>query len=92
MILRLLAAKDQQVAEREHRRQGRGDVGEAALTVDNKRLTLRTLQTMAEENVDFLDPLLTQTARDEAIASFDRKDFRELSRKLEVAWLEPGSE
>lgn len=65
---------------------------EAALTVDNKRVTVRALRTMAEENVDFLDALLAQTAtnRDESIASFDRKDFKKLSRKLEVEWLEPG--
>jgi predicted nucleic-acid-binding protein len=64
----------------------------AALTVDNKRVTLRALQTMAEENVDFLDALLAQTARarKESIASFDRKDFKKLSRKLEITWLEPG--
>jgi predicted nucleic acid-binding protein len=64
---------------------------EAALTVENKRVTLRALRTMAEENVDLTDALLAETARarDEAVASFDRKDFRKLARKLEVDWLEP---
>lgn len=65
---------------------------EAALTVDNKRVTLRALRTMAEENVDLLDALLAETAhaRGESVASFDRKDFRKLARKLEVDWREPG--
>lgn len=67
---------------------------EAALTVDNKRVTLRALRTMAEENVNLMDALLAETARarGEAVASFDRKDFRKLARKLEVDWLEPGLE
>lgn len=64
---------------------------DAALTVDNKRVTLRALRTMAEENVDLIDALLAETARarGEAVASFDRKDFRKLARTLEVDWREP---
>lgn len=42
---------------------------------------------MAENNVDFFDALLAETARSrrEGVASFD-KDFR----KLDVEWREPG--
>lgn len=58
-----------------------------ALRVDGARTIVRALETMAENNVDFTDALLAETARSrgEGVASFD-KDFR----KLDVAWREPG--
>jgi predicted nucleic acid-binding protein len=58
-----------------------------ALRVEGMRTVVRALEVMAENNVDFADALLAETARSrsEGIASFDR-DFR----KLDVEWREPG--
>lgn len=58
-----------------------------AVRVEGARVVARALETMAENNVDFADALLAETARSrgEGVASFD-KDFR----KLEVGWREPG--
>lgn len=58
-----------------------------ALRVEGARTVVRALEAMAENNVDFADALLAETARSrgEGIASFD-KDFR----KLDVEWREPG--
>ncbi|MBA2441751.1 MAG: PIN domain-containing protein [Rubrobacter sp.] len=63
-----------------------------ALAVENKRVTLRALETMATENVDLADALISETAcaRGEAVASFDRKDFRKLARRTGLRWREPG--
>jgi predicted nucleic acid-binding protein len=57
-----------------------------ALRVEGARTVIRALDAM-ENNVDFADALLAETARSrsEGIASFD-KDFR----KLDVEWREPG--
>jgi predicted nucleic acid-binding protein len=57
-----------------------------ALRVEGARIVVRALEAMAQQNVDFADSLLAETARsrDESIASFDR-DFR----KLGVEWREP---
>ena len=56
------------------------------LRVEGVRTVVRALGAMAENNVDFVDALLAETARSrgESIASFD-KDFRELG----VEWREP---
>jgi predicted nucleic acid-binding protein len=56
------------------------------LRVEGARTVVRALEAMAENNVDFVDALLAETARSrgEAIASFD-KDFG----KLGVEWREP---
>ncbi len=58
-----------------------------ALRVEGARIVVRALEAMAENNVDFVDALLAETARSrgEGVASFD-KDFR----KLDVRWREPG--
>ncbi len=56
------------------------------LKVEGSRTVTGALESMAEENVDFVDALLAQTARSrgEGVASFDA-DFR----KLGVGWHEP---
>jgi predicted nucleic acid-binding protein len=56
------------------------------LRVEGVRTVVRALEAMAENNVDFVDALLAETARSrgESIASFG-KDFR----KLGVEWREP---
>ena len=58
-----------------------------ALRVEGARTVIRALEAMAENNVDFVDALLAETARSrgESIASFD-KDFG----KLDIEWHEPG--
>ena len=58
-----------------------------ALRVEGARTVIRALEAMAENNVDFVDVLLAETARSrgESIASFD-KDFG----KLDIEWHEPG--
>ena len=58
-----------------------------ALRVEGARIVVRALEAMAENNVDFVDALLAETARSrgEGVASFD-KDFS----KLDVEWREPG--
>ena len=58
-----------------------------ALRVEGARTVVRALEVMAENNMDFADALLAETARSraEGVASFD-KDFR----KLDIAWHEPG--
>lgn len=58
------------------------------LKVEGSRTVTGALESMAEENVDFVDALLAQTARSrgEGVASFDA-DFR----KLDVGWHEPGT-
>lgn len=57
-----------------------------ALRVEGTRAVLQALESMAGNNVDFVDALLAETARlrGEGIACFDR-DFR----KLDVEWREP---
>jgi predicted nucleic acid-binding protein len=58
-----------------------------ALRVEGARTVIRALEAMAENNVDFVDALLAETARSrgESIASID-KDFG----KLDIEWHEPG--
>lgn len=57
------------------------------LRVEGARVVVRALEVMAENNVDFVDALLAETARSrgEGVASFD-KDFR----RLDIGWREPG--
>lgn len=61
-----------------------------ALSVEDKRITLASLETMVAENVDFADALIACTAhaRGEVVASFDR-DFGKLARALDLEWQEP---
>ena len=58
-----------------------------ALRLEGARTVIRALEAMAENNVDFVDALLAETARSrgESIASFDT-DFG----KLDIEWHEPG--
>ena len=58
-----------------------------AVRVEGARIVARALTAMAENNVDFVDALLAETARSrgEGVASFD-KDFS----KLAAEWREPG--
>jgi predicted nucleic acid-binding protein len=59
---------------------------EHGLKVEGSRVLVSTLESMAENNVDFADALLAESARahEEGVASFD-EDFR----KLDVDRYEP---
>jgi predicted nucleic acid-binding protein len=75
--LRFLTGSPQELAGRAARLLEKAQRGE---------ISLRALEAMAGNNVDFVDALLAETARSrsEGIASFD-KDFR----KLDIEWCEP---